>query len=293
MSLSAFAQHTSVGSIYFDGVYRDYILYVPESYTGEEAVPLLLNFHGYGSNAYTQMYYGDFRPIADREGFILVHPDGTKDDVGYQHWNVGGWTVGSTVDDVGFMEALIQFLMSEYTIDSSRIYATGMSNGGYMSYLLACQLSERIAAIASVTGSMTPETYLGCNPVHPVPVLQIHGTADPVVPYNGNTWSLPVEDVMEFWVQENSCSPSAVVIPLDDVDFTDGSTVELITYGDCESGTAVKFYRVIGGAHTWPGTNYPSPGTNNDIDASEEIWEFFSRYDIQGKRESRRHVRPF
>jgi len=146
------------GSIEHNGMDRSYILYVPESYDGTKAVPLVLNFHGYTSNAKDQMNYGDFRPLADKEGFIVVHPQGTLLD-GKTHWNVGGWTLASKVDDVAFTEALLDHLSSEYKIDAKRVYSTGMSNGGYMSFLLACQLSNRIAAVASVTGSMTPQIF--------------------------------------------------------------------------------------------------------------------------------------
>jgi len=150
--VSGIAQQTINGTLEHDGLMREYILYVPANYTGTEEVPLLFNFHGYGSNASQQMFYGDFRPIADTEGFIIVHPMGTVDNTGTTHFNVGWGT--STIDDVGYTEALIDDLSSNYPIDAKRIYSTGMSNGGFMSYTLACELSDRIAAIASVTGTM-------------------------------------------------------------------------------------------------------------------------------------------
>ena len=170
------AQQTINGSITHDGIQRDYILYIPEIYDGSTAVPLVLNFHGFGSSASQQMFYGDFRDIADTEGFLLVHPEGTS-SIGDQFWNVGfPGNSSSTIDDVGFTEALIDELATLYAIDLDRVYATGMSNGGFMSFLLACQLSEKIAAVASVTGSMTQDTFDDCNAQHPTPVLQIHGT---------------------------------------------------------------------------------------------------------------------
>ena len=178
------AQQTIEDTIMYDGRMRTFILYVPESYQADVPAPLVLNFHGYTSNNLEQMFYGDFRPIADTAGFLIVHPMGTVDLLGNTHWNVG-WG-SSTVDDVGFTNALLDTLSAEYNINQDRIYSTGMSNGGFMSYRLACELSNRIAAIASVTGAMTINTPSTCSPEHPMPVMEIHGTADSTVPYNGN-----------------------------------------------------------------------------------------------------------
>lgn len=264
------------GTLTFEGVERTFILYVPESHTGETTVPLVLNFHGYTSDAATQMQYCDFRSLADTKGFIVVHPQGTLYN-GATHWNVGGWTVGSTVNDVGFTEALINHISTTYNINAEKVYATGMSNGGYMSFLLACELSDKIAAIASVTGSMTPETYENCNPQHPMPVLQMHGTADAVVPYNGASWTKPIETVLQYWVTYNNCDTSPITVSLADTNTTDNSTVETITYNNGNKDVITKHYKITGGTHTWPGS-----WGNMDINASNEIWEFFAKYDING-----------
>ncbi len=281
MSSIGFSQQTINGSIQHDGIQRDYILYVPANYSGDDPVPLVFNFHGYTSNAGAQMGYGDFRTIADTAGFIIAHPQGTL-FAGNTHWNVGGWTIGSTVDDVGFTEALIDDLANSYNIDLNRVYSTGMSNGGYMSFLLACQLSDRIAAIASVTGSMTPQTFDNCNPLHPTPVMQIHGTDDSVVPYNGEIWTKPVQEAIDYWVTYNNCDPTPTITPMADIDITDGSTVEHIVYSGGDNTSTTEHFKVTGGDHTWPGTTLNFPGTNQDINASLEIWKFFSRYDING-----------
>ena len=281
ISLSVFAQQTIDGAIMHDGMEREYILYLPANYTGDTPMPLVLNYHGYTSNATQQMWYGDFRSIADTAGFIVVHPEGSLFN-GATHWNVGGWTVGSTVDDVGFTSALIDTLAAGYNINLERVYATGMSNGGYMSFLLACQLSDKIAAIASVTGSMTPETYNDCNPQHPTPILQMHGTLDFVVPYDGETWTKSIDDVMDYWVGYNNCNPTASVTDVPDANPSDGSTVEHFVYHDGDNGITNEHFKVIGGAHTWPGTGFGGLGTNYDMDASLEIWHFFARYDING-----------
>ena len=278
---SSSAQQTINASITHDGIERDYILYVPEIYDGSTAVPLVLNFHGFGSDASQQMFYGDFRDIADTEGFLLVHPEGTT-LIGNQFWNVGFPGLSSTIDDVGFTEALIDELATLYTIDLDRVYATGMSNGGFMSFLLACQLSEKIAAVASVTGSMTQDTFDDCNAQLPTPVLQIHGTEDDVVSYNENNLSLPIPDVISYWVDHNNCETTPTTTTLPDVDVSDGSTIEYSVYEDGDNGITTEHMKVIGGGHTWPGSILNSAGTNQDIDASMEIWLFFSRYDING-----------
>ena len=280
-TFSSFAQQTINASITHDGIQRDYILYIPELYDGSSAVPLVLNFHGYGSNANEQMFYGDFRDIADTEGFLLVHPEGTT-FIGNQFWNVGFPGISSTIDDVGFTEALIDELATLYTINLDRVYATGMSNGGFMSFLLACQLSEKIAAVASVTGSMTQDTFNDCNAQLPTPVLQIHGTEDDVVLYNGNTLSIPIADVISYWVDYNNCETTPSTTTLPDLDVSDGSTVEHSVYENSDNGITTEHMKVIGGGHTWPGSVLNTAGTNQDIDASMEIWLFFSRYDING-----------
>ena len=280
-TFSSFAQETINASITHDGIQRDYILYIPELYDGNTTVPLVLNFHGFGSSASQQMFYGDFRDIADTEGFLLVHPEGTT-FIGNQFWNVGFPGLSSNIDDVGFTEALIDELATLYAIDLDRVYATGMSNGGFMSFLLACQLSEKIAAVASVTGSMTQDTFDDCNAQHPTPVLQIHGTEDDVVLYNENNLSLPIPDVISYWVDHNNCETTPTTTTLPDVDVSDGSTIEHSVYEDGDNGVTTEHMKVIGGGHTWPGSVLNTAGTNQDIDASMEIWLFFSRYDING-----------
>ena len=275
------AQTTINATLEHDGLVREYILYVPEMYTGLTDVPLLFNFHGYTSNAFEQMFYGDFRSIADTSGFILVHPMGTLDNLGNTHFNVG-WG-SSTVDDVGFSAALIDSISSEYTIDAKRIYSTGMSNGGFMSYLLACQLSEKVAAIASVTGSMSPSQFNACDPQRPLPIMEIHGTADGVVPYEGNFIAESIEDVLDFWVGENNCQSIPSIDTLADIDMTDQSEVVHFVYDGGDQGTMVEHFKVLGGGHTWPGNAIGGTGTNYDINASLEIWKFFSRFDIDGE----------
>ena len=151
------AQTFIYDSIPFQGNYRSYYAYIPASYNSNVAAPLVFSFHGYGSSAAVNYQYTQFHAIADTAGFILIHPQGSSLN-GTSHWNVGGWTLGSTADDVSFTSLLLNIFETNYSIDQNRIYSTGMSNGGYMSFKLACELNEKFAAVASVTGSMTPET---------------------------------------------------------------------------------------------------------------------------------------
>lgn len=277
------AQQTINGNIEHDGVERTYILYVPASYSPDQPVPLVFNFHGYTSNAAAQMFYGDFRSIADTAGFLIVHPMGTPDATGTTHFNAE-W--GTNVDDIGYSEALIDHLAEGYSIDQTRIYSTGMSNGGYMSYTLACRLSDRIAAVASVTGSMTVlqlNTPGGCTPRRPVPVMQIHGTDDAVVPFNGSNWSGAIQDVLQYWITHNNCDPEPIVINVPNINNNDFSSATHSVYTNGDNGVEVEFYRILNGGHTWPGTLFPNGVTNQDFNASEKIWEFFSKYDINGQ----------
>ena len=278
--LNLFSQQTINASITHGGLQRDYILYLPAAYDGLTDVPLLFNFHGYTSNATQQMFYGDFRSIADTANFIIVHPEGTLDNSNTTHFNVG-WG-GSTVDDVGFTSALLDTLISQYSIDQDRVYSTGMSNGGYMSFRLACELSERIAAVASVTGAMVPTTLNSCSPSHITPVMQIHGTNDLTVPYNGAVWSSSVPDILNYWKIYNSLNPTPFIEPILDVDPTDGSTVEREAYVDNNGCMIVTHFKINNGGHTWPGSPFDIGGTNYDIDASVEVWRFLSQFNLFG-----------
>ncbi|HIM35156.1 MAG TPA: hypothetical protein EYM33_06450 [Pseudomonadales bacterium] len=258
-----------------DELVRDYLLYVPQSYSGSESVPLLFNFHGYGSSAIGQMGYGDFRVLAEEQQFILVVPQGTLlEDT--SHWNVGSWTIESTTDDVGFTAELIDKIATDYLIDLSRVYSTGMSNGGYMSHQLACLLSDDFAAIASVTGSMSPETFNDCNPTHATSVLQIHGTEDDVVPYAGANWTKSMDAIMDYWSTYNGCDPTASVTALPDTN-EDGTVADLVAYANCINNVDVQLYRMNEMGHTWP-----EPGRGWDISGVNVIWNFLSQHSLNG-----------
>jgi len=276
-SVGAIAQTTTTGNFMHDGELRSYRLYIPASYDGTTPMPLVFNLHGYGSNNVEQENYGDFRPIADTANFIIVHPQGLPDFFGTNHWNTFGT---STVDDVSFLSQLIDTIYADYNIDGNRIYSTGMSNGGFMSYKLACLLSGRIAAVASVTGSITPAELSDCITNHPMPVMQIHGTADPTVPYEGSALFMPIEDVVDHFVSFNACNPIPITTAVPDIDATDGCTATHYVYTDGLLGSTVEFFKIEGGEHTWPGSAFGGAGTNNDFNASVEIWRFFSQYTL-------------
>jgi polyhydroxybutyrate depolymerase len=273
------AQGIIDASIMHDGLTRTYRLYVPASYSASVPVPLVLNLHGYTSNNVQQEFYGDFRPIADTANFIIVHPNGTLDGSNQQFWSAFGL---STVDDVGFLSALIDEIQSQYAIDPNCIYSTGMSNGGFMSYELACQLSGRIAAIASVTGSMIQSRFNACNAYHPTPVMQIHGTADPTVPYIGNPAQgmMHIDTLVKRWAQYNNCDLTPSVTPVPNTNLMDGCTAEHQVFANGDQGATVELFKVIGGAHTWPGASITIGVTNQDFNASVEIWKFFRRYKL-------------
>ena len=261
--------------VIFDQIPRQYIVYIPENYNHSIPTPILFAFHGFGGSNNFIMNSAEFNEIADQENFIVVYPQGSLILNLLAHWNVGGFTQISNTDDVAFVDYLISSLSEMYNINLDRVYATGMSNGGFMSFLLACQLSNKIAAIASVTGSMTTQTLNECDPQREVPILQIHGTNDPVVPYNGiQEWNTPIDNVLDYWVLNNQCSTNPDVNDLVDINNDNGITVQEIIYDNGLNGSMVKHFKVNGGTHVW--------FQNEDIDSSALIWEFFSNYDING-----------
>jgi polyhydroxybutyrate depolymerase len=276
-TFSSFSQSTVSGSIQHDGEERDYRLYLPEGYAQNASWPLVFNLHGFGSSAFEQELYSQMNMIADTAKFLVCYANGLNNA-----WNVG-WAFGSTADDVGFISALIDTLIAEYNIDPSRVYSCGMSNGGFMSYRLACELNDRVAAIASVTGSMAPG-YIGeCEPGKAVPVMEVHGTADLVVPYNGLTGvNVHMDTVIQFWTENNECELDVEISNIPDVDPDDGCTATRMDYNDCANGSRVSLFKVNGGGHTWPGSPLTLDVTNQDFNASEEIWLFFKKYTIEG-----------
>jgi polyhydroxybutyrate depolymerase len=264
--------NTNAQTIVHDGMNREYILYVPNSYDGTSSIPLLLNFHGFGGSASQFMQEADMRSLAEADTFILVYPQGSCLD-GSSHWNPcpTGGDNKSTADDVGFVEAMISEISSQYNLDMERIYAAGYSNGGMMAYGLANYKSDLIAAVASVSGTM-----LNCTgpTSHPMPVVHLHGTSDGVVSYNGsNDWN-SVQSTLDYWINFNN----TVSTPIVNIDNTGAMAIEHYVYDQGDNSVSVEHYKYIGGDHVW--FNEPYQGQN----ASNLVWSFMSKYDINGLR---------
>lgn len=277
-SFISLSQTTVEDSIFTGGVYRSYRLYIPAIYTGTTARPLIINMHGYTSNATQQQLYSHFEPIADTANFLMVYPNGTYSGTS-RFWNAGISPLA--VNDISFLSNLIDSLKAYYNIDLNRVYSTGMSNGGFMSHTLACELSNRIAAIASVTGSIFITQYgTNCHPTRPVPVMQIHGTADATVPYLGNSTMQPIDSVVNYWVRKNNCNSVPTMSAVPNINVTDGCTADHFVYSAGTSGSTVEHYRINGGGHTWPGAPVTIGVTNQDFNASKEIWRFFNKYKL-------------
>ncbi len=284
LSLSAisFGQKTVTGTITSDNVKRSYRLYIPKSYTGATPVPLLFNFHGYTSNAAQQEFYGSFKAIADTANFLVLLPEGLPligTNTGFNNFSMPG----VKPDDVLFTSDLIDSISAKYAIDRNRIYSTGMSNGGFMSYDLACFLSDKIAAIASVAGSMIPLHLSTCQAKHPTPVMQIHGTTDPVIPYDGVgplVTSSHIDTLLNHWINFNGCNTLPTKLNIPNSNTADNCTAERYIYEGGKNGSTVEFFKIIGGGHTWPGTIIPtgSGNTNRDFNASLAIWQFLRKY---------------
>lgn len=278
---STYAQNqtTFVDSIRSGGIYRHYRLYVPKEYNSQKASALIIDMHGYTSNAYQEQLYSNFMPVADTANFLVAYPDGTKyNGTGPQFWNAG--ISSGLVNDVGFISDLIDQIFTQYNIDVNSVYACGMSNGGFMSHTLACALNNKIAAIASVTGSMFTTQYMSCKPARVVPVMQIHGTADKTVPYIGNSAMMNIDTLVSYWVRTDKCHPTPVVDTLPDNDKADSCRAIHYVYEGGEKEATCEFYKIVGGEHTWPGAPIKIGVTNNDFNATEKIWLFFRKYKL-------------
>ena len=259
-------------TILHNGITREYILYVPEIYSDNVSVPLLLNFHGGGGTATGQMYVADMRPIADTANFILVYQQGLElDSGGSTHWNsmLGSDSNKSSVDDFGFIAALIGDLLLTYNIDSTRLYATGFSNGADMSFTLGCYLQNKIAAVAPVSGLMLNNPNSNCSLSIPTGVMIVHGTSDSSRPIGGiEGYYASINETIEFWASQNGMllNPSVTNYT------SDGLTIELRSYPDQENTIYMEYYKVINGNHIWLDIEINGMSTN------QVIWNFLSRF---------------
>jgi polyhydroxybutyrate depolymerase len=269
---------------------RFYAVHLPTGYDATKPTPTVLNFHGYSSNEVEQAVVSKMTREADTQGFIAVYPRGlnypevtfTQPDGGpsddTRSWNAGGCCGPSQifgVDDVGFVDALLADLSAKACLDARRIFATGLSNGGFFSYRLACERSGLIAAIAPVAGM---EAAPSCNPSRPVPVLHFHGTADKVISYDGGTIPFggpypPAPESVARWAPRNGCTGPVTVT------YQQGDTTCHTHTGCTPESAQATLCTVTGGGHTWPSGFYP-PGedygyTTLDIDATRYSWQFF------------------
>lgn len=279
-------------TVKFDGQERSYRIHVPDNLPADTPVPLVFAIHGGGGTAegMERVANGRFNELADQDGFIVVYPqgidkqwsDGRNDDFRSDAHQDG-------VDDVGYFEFLIDEVSAQYNIDPQRIYPTGISNGGFMSMRLACELSDRFAAVGIVTANLSKDLAATCQPSEPIGIIILNGTNDPLVPYEGGHVKIfwqkrgaihSTDETVEFWVDHNDCQTPPTVATLADKDPDDKTRVEQSTYADCADNVQVILDKIDGGGHTWPdGVPYLPQflvgRVSRDINAVDEIWSFF------------------
>ena len=275
------SQQLTTENILYDGNNREYILYVPQNYSPSISTPILFAFHGGSGYANDFMNYeADFRSIADTANFILVYPQALEDP---NDGNSTNWLHKEPTNhkDIFFIETLIDTISSVYNIDLNRIYACGYSLGGMFSYELACQLNNKITAIASVAGAAFYGAFSSCDIIHPTAVLSINGTADGIHPYNDqNGWYFSVTSIDSFWAYSNNTDIIPITTQLPDLNTSDGSTVERYSWQNGDGCVSVEELKVINGGHDWP-SPLNSWG-NQDISANVEVWNFLSKFDMNG-----------
>ena len=276
----------SARTVVSGGQQRCYHLYVPSSYDPARPAPLVVSLHGFLSNPASQAWISGWHKLADQEGFLVAYPQGTSWP---QRWNAGAaWNAG--VDDVQFFRDLVDDVAGAGAIDRSRVYVNGFSNGGGMAVRIACEAGDQVAAIGTVAAAVV---QVGdCNPARPVPVLAFHGTADPIVPYEGGDMPSRLlregaeqtraparfagaEEWTASWAEGNGCATEAESIPPQ-------GDVRGERYTHCNQGADVILYTIEDGGHTWPGgVPLPIVGKTSDaIDATEEMWRFFQAYKL-------------
>jgi polyhydroxybutyrate depolymerase len=269
-----------------EGRTRSYLVHIPPRYSASPT-PVVLAFHGVGDTARKMVWMSGLSEKADQAGFIVVYPSGSGPLGHMLSWNGGNcctYAKRNDVDDVGFTRCVLDDLATFVSVDAKRVFATGISNGGILCYRLASELSDRIAAIAPISGTMGQAT---CNPRRPVSVMHFHGTDDPVEPFNGGVGLkifprlvfYSVDDTIRAWVQADGCPTSPTVVDLP-TPIDDCTTVQQRTYGPGNEGSEVILFIIRGGGHTWPGRNtihFLGRSTHNIV-ANDLMWEFFQRH---------------
>ena len=270
------------GGMVSSGERREYLLYVPHSYDRTRRTPLVISLHGAGLWGAAQRDISQWNRIADREGILVVYPSGVEGH-GPRIWRADGGP--DLTKDVRFIAELIDTLSAAYNIDPTRIYANGLSNGGDMSFVLSCTLSDRIAAVGMV-GAAHLLPWRWCTDHRPVPMIAFHGTADNAAPYNGGTSWVAAERFPDIpgwtanWARRNGCAahPVESAVAVD---------VTRIAYPSCADDAPVVLYRIEGGGHTWPGGG-PLPEwlvgrTSSGVDATAVMWQFFREHPLAVK----------
>lgn len=259
----------------FDGLDRSYILHKPKNF--DKNSPLVFMLHGFGSSSMNIMSYSQMNLIADQNGFMVCYPQGSRLETGQSHWNAN--LDMSSVNDIGFLSSLAKLIQKNYDVNPENTFVSGMSNGGFMSYTLACEKPDVFRAIASITGTMSGRDWKNCKPSFNIPIMQISGTEDKTVPWDGTMstaygWggAPHIVKVVDFWAEKNGCNVDEK-INFPDLDRSDKSTVSLVKKKGSPKNNQVWFYTVNGGGHDWPGS-----WGNRDVSATEEIWKFFNHH---------------
>jgi len=267
---------------------RSYIVHVPAVTSPPAVWPVVLAFHGGGTNAETMIRFSGLSEKADEAGFVVVYPNGSGRSSQALTFNAGnccGHALRYDVDDVKFVGQLLDDLTRMLPVDARRVFATGMSNGAMLCYLLAGQMADRIAAIAPVAGPMGTAS---CSPSRPVPIIQFHGTADEFAPYRGGRGRrsrtgvkfLSVDQTISAWVAANGANPRPTVTQLP-LKYVDGTRVTRTHYGAGHGSAEVVLYTIHEGGHTWPGRETPLKflgKTTLNISANDLMWIFFQRH---------------
>ena len=279
------ANRTSGTIVTSAGQTREYILHVPAGYDRTKPTPLVISMHGAENWPSFQMNLTQWNKAADEHGFIVVYPAG--EGGGPKIWQMRGYRTPSRMPDVMFISELIDTLEATYNIDPAMIFANGLSNGGGMTYLLSCTLSNRIAAFGPVAPALTLPADFTCPDSRPAPMIAFHGTADRITPYEGaKVWiaPMPFPNIPEWtagWARRNHCAATPVESPA-------AADVTRIEYTGCANDASVLLYRIGGGGHTWPGGT-PMPEwlvgpTTHSIDATRMMWDFFRAHPLRANR---------
>src|ERR1019366_454902 len=282
---------TISGSFTSGGAVRTYTIYVPTMYDGTTPVPLVFNIHGFTGTCAKQTTAEDFRKIADTANFIIVLPQALVDTNRSSHYYGGtSWNfIGTSDPDKVFIMSLLDTIESHYKINTSRVYSTGFSQGAHMTYDLACFYNTRFAAIASVSGGLGFVELSAATLTHPTPIMEIHGTADPLAAYNGSSANPSVDSLIRWWVNYNHCDATATTIghlpDVADSATVDSSKVIHYVYTGGTNGATVELYKILNGGHQIPSLaplpiGYGLGNTNQDFTAAKEIWRFFSQYKL-------------